>query len=323
MTKSQNPVKPPRRKRQPAKMNGPAKFLVTALSLGAFLGGWNLIARQEELSQVGDALSSSPPLGGNEGGWGKSPASPTPIRHLIPGPTPTPWPTIEPLVTLPPIPTVAPLPAGRFFGDALSSSPPLGGNEGGRGTGLGQIEPLTDVSISVALIPTLAPLPTLVPAPTLPPTPAPLSSSAQPITAPPVAPGNFDLLAPLNASTSGPTDFEWLWNGPIPENHGFEVMVWRDGEPLAGAHDAVADNLAGRITFLGNNRYHLHLDISQVAGVQGRNGDYLWTVSLVQISPNYANTGIQAPPARLYFDAGGGGSSSGGGGGGSHSSKGS
>lgn len=284
MTKSQKPVKPARRKRQPPKMNGSAKFLVTALSLGAFVGGWNLIARQEELSQ-------------------ESPASPTPIRHILPRAMSTPWPTIEPLVTLPPIPTVAPLPAGRF-------------------SGLGQIEPLTDASISVALIPTLAPLPTLAPVPTLPPAPAPLSSSARPNTGPPVASGNLNLLAPLNASTSGPTDFEWLWNGPIPENHGFEVMVWRNGEPLAGAHDAVADNLAGRITFLGNNRYHLHLDISQVAGVQGRNGDYLWTVSLVQISPNYANIGIQAPPARLYFDARGDGSSSGRGGG-SHSSKGS
>lgn len=284
MTKSHKSVNPARQKRQPAKMNGPAKFLVTALSLGAFVGGWNLIARQEEPSK-------------------EDLASPTPIRNILPIPTATPWPTIEPLVTLPPIPTVAPLSASRF-------------------SGLGQIEPLTDASISVALIPTLVPLPTLAPVPTLPPTPAPLSSSARPITAPPVAPGNFNLLAPLNASTSGPTDFEWLWNGAIPENHGFEVMVWRDGESLAGAHDAVADNLAGRITFLGNNRYHLHLDISQAAGVRGRSGDYLWTVSLVQINPNYANIGIQAPPARLYFDAGGGGSSSGGGGG-SHSSKGS
>ena len=106
--------------------------------------------------------------------------------------------------------------------------------------------------------------------------------------------------------TGGPTTFEWIWEGAVPANHGFEIMVWRNGEFIAGAHDAVADNLAGRIQFLGNNRYRIQLDIRYAAGIQNRGGDYLWSVGLVQISPSYAGLGIQAPPARLYFDAAGG-----------------
>jgi hypothetical protein len=71
---------------------------------------------------------------------------------------------------------------------------------------------------------------------------------------------------------------------------------------------------------LGTNRYRLQVDISQAAGVRERTGEYLWTVALVQISPNYADLGLQAEPGRLRFEAGGGkggGGDDGGGGGGS------
>jgi hypothetical protein len=112
--------------------------------------------------------------------------------------------------------------------------------------------------------------------------------------------------------------FEWQWTGAVPAGFGFEVRVWLEGEFPAGAHNAVLDNENGLIESLGNNHYRLTIDISDAAGVRGRSGEYLWTVALVQISPDYVDMGQQAAPAQLRFDmpGGGGGGSDGGSGGG-------
>jgi hypothetical protein len=120
--------------------------------------------------------------------------------------------------------------------------------------------------------------------------------------------GTFVLLNPLSLErpSYGPTTFEWEWSGPLPDGFGFEVRVWREGEPPAGVHDAVLDNRQGRIEKIGENRYRLQVDIRQAAGVRERTGEYLWTVALVQLSPTYADLGLQAEPARLRFEAGGG-----------------
>jgi hypothetical protein len=116
----------------------------------------------------------------------------------------------------------------------------------------------------------------------------------------------------LDVPTSGPTVFEWEWQGAVPSGYGFEVRVWREGESPAGVHDAVLDNTQGSIEKIGENRYRLQVDISQAAGVRKRSGEYLWTVALVQISPIYADFGLQAEPARLRYEAGGGGDGGGG-----------
>jgi hypothetical protein len=65
----------------------------------------------------------------------------------------------------------------------------------------------------------------------------------------------------------------------------------------------------------------LSTNITDAAGVKGQSGEYLWTVALVQIAPNYADLGRQAEPIHLRFAApgsgGGGGNDDGGKGGGS------
>lgn len=83
------------------------------------------------------------------------------------------------------------------------------------------------------------------------------------------------------------------------------MRVWREGEPLAGVHNALEDNQNGRIMQIGENRYRLSANIKDAAGVRGRSGQYLWTVAVVQISPNYADLGQQAAPTPLRFEAGG------------------
>ena len=129
--------------------------------------------------------------------------------------------------------------------------------------------------------------------------------------------GALILLKPLSLEepSYGPTSFEWQWKGQeLPAELGFEVRVWRRGEPPVGAHDAVQDNLQERIEQLGENKYRLSINIRQASGVRERTGRYLWTVALVRISPNYADLEQQARPASLRFEAGAEGTDSEGGG---------
>ena len=123
----------------------------------------------------------------------------------------------------------------------------------------------------------------------------------------------------MDNPTYGPTAFEWRFVGQLPPGYGFEVRVWREGEPPAGAHNAVMDNRNGNVKNIGTDRYRLSIDIRQAAGVRGRSDIYLWTVALVQIDPGYVDLGQQANPAQLRFEAGGTGgddNDDGGGGGG-------
>jgi hypothetical protein len=111
--------------------------------------------------------------------------------------------------------------------------------------------------------------------------------------------------------------FEWEWAGTVPPESGFEVRVWREGEPQAGAHNAVLDNTEGKIESMGENKYRLSIDITEAAGVRSRSGEYWWTVALVQVSPEYTDLGRQADPGLLRFviPGGSGGDGAGGGGG--------
>ena len=188
---------------------------------------------------------------------------------------------------------------------------------------------------SATLTPTLTNTPILTepPVPTtptltsLPPTPTLTDAAALPVASPTatVTPtstipgGVLTLLKPrsLEEPSYGPTSFEWQWTGKeLPAELGFEVRVWRKGEPPVGAHDAVQDNQQERIEQIGENKYRLSINIRQAFGVRERTGKYLWTVVLVRISPNYADLGRQARPANLRFEAGkdSGGEDSGGGG---------
>lgn len=72
------------------------------------------------------------------------------------------------------------------------------------------------------------------------------------------------------------------------------------------------DNQNGNIKNMGGGEYRFSIDIRDAAGVRGLSGEYLWTVALVQISPEYKDLGQQAEPARLRFEAGGGGGGGGG-----------
>lgn len=154
------------------------------------------------------------------------------------------------------------------------------------------------------------------------PTPMPALPLESPIatTGPtsPVLDGALILRKPvsLEEPSYGLTEFEWQWTGQeLPPELGFEVRVWREGELPTGAHDAVLDNRQDQIESIGQHTYRLSINIRDAFGVRGRTGTYLWTVALVRVSPNYADLGQQAEPARLRFEAGGSGRKDSGGGG--------
>jgi hypothetical protein len=112
------------------------------------------------------------------------------------------------------------------------------------------------------------------------------------------------LLSPTPEEPSyGLTWFEWRWTGGLTPGQGFEVRVWREGEAPRGVHDSQQDNAEGNIIALGDDTFGIRVDISDAAGVRGVSGDYLWTVVLVEFSPDYQDLGIQAEPELLHFVA--------------------
>jgi hypothetical protein len=151
--------------------------------------------------------------------------------------------------------------------------------------------------------------PTSTPSATPGPPPPTATPTLTPTPVPALPDGTFASLHILNPDnlTFGPTDFEWDWYGPKPADTGFEIRVWRPGEPPLGAHDALLDNQQGRVRQVAENTYRLSIDISQAAGVRNRTGEYLWTVVLIQTNPEYADLGIQSEPAHLRFAAAGSG----------------
>jgi serine/threonine protein kinase len=182
--------------------------------------------------------------------------------------TPTPTPTLTPTLTNTPGSTLAPISPSPTF----TARPPTV---------------------------TLTPIPALPVVPSSTPTLLPTSTTPE---------GVLTLLEPLSLEepSYGPTNFEWRWTGKkLPVELGFEVRVWREGELPVGAHDAIRDNQQGQIEQIGENEYHLSINIREAFGVQERTGKYLWTVALIQISPGYADLGQQAEPAYLRFEAGG------------------
>ncbi len=193
----------------------------------------------------------------------------------------------------------------------------------------------TSTSTPIPPTNTNTPIPTLTPTPSTTNTSVPPTNTHTPIptstptillptatltaTPTPIIPtGNFTPLNPVNVDdpSYGLTEFEWEWTGHLTPEFGFEIRVWHDGENPMGVHDAVLDNKEGRTENISENKYRLNVDITNAAGVKQRGGEYLWTVALIRISPEYEYIGPVSDPVRFRFeppgkeDSGGGNDSS-------------
>lgn len=115
--------------------------------------------------------------------------------------------------------------------------------------------------------------------------------------------GHFQLFHPVEITVHDQVTFRWGFSGTLPASCGFEVRMGRVGEVAQGVHDAVADNHNGVVKLTRANEYRLTIPyMHDLPSVQGRSGDYYWTVAIVQIEPAYADAGRQAQPARFYLD---------------------
>ncbi len=151
---------------------------------------------------------------------------------------------------------------------------------------------------------TPSPVLTFTPTPTRAPLRTPPSPTPLPVAPPPAGLPAPTLVSPTSGSAaSGRTTFAWNWNGPaLTENQGFEVRIWRDGQPDHYGAAAIVQGATSTV-----------IDVWTAYGVQqGGSGSYYWTVAVVEISP-YSRTGPEATPWTLQIGAagndGGGGSS--------------
>lgn len=109
------------------------------------------------------------------------------------------------------------------------------------------------------------------------------------------------------ANVNGVVSFQWSWPGsPQDANHGWEVRIWRDGQPdHYGAAAPLVMLDTSRVVSFGRP-----IDVWGAYGVQqGGSGRYYWTVALVQIEP-YKRIGPEAPPRTLNIGTSGGGGES-------------
>lgn len=126
-----------------------------------------------------------------------------------------------------------------------------------------------------------------------------LISLAPKLLAPPILPPILVDSQPVGESEFSQIKFEWQWSGQLADDQAFEVCIAHAGNKPLGVHDAVLDKSSGNIKEEGDDTYSLTVDISETEGFTGPSDDYVWTVRIVQISPNYQELGIEAVPVPL------------------------
>jgi hypothetical protein len=101
------------------------------------------------------------------------------------------------------------------------------------------------------------------------------------------------LISPLPGTTvkiGSNVEFVWRFDGQLAANQGFEIRVWKEGQP---AHYGAASPVRTTSAVL---------DLSGAYGVQlGGGGRHLWTVAVVQIEP-YQALGPEAPPQTIEIE---------------------
>jgi hypothetical protein len=263
-----------------------------------------------------------------------TPAPPTPTSTFTPEPTATPIPTSTPtpIPTLPPTETPTPVgppiviasegptnirlgPGTNFLADGLmdtgQSLEIVGRNAEGTwwqvstASGLrwlaAEVTTTQNVTDEIPVVDFQAEIiepPTPTPAPTEPPEPA----EPEPTPTPEIVTcSNITVITPAEGATFTVQSIEvrWSCDGELPEGHSFEVRFWPSGEDPVGAHNSVND--APRFAQPADE-YNLMIPVREVSGFIGVNEDYNIAVSLVQISPEYEDTGVMSEPVLIRYE---------------------
>ncbi len=129
------------------------------------------------------------------------------------------------------------------------------------------------------------------------------------------------LISPLSRDEDGVTHhtgllttFKWNWPGQLPENFGFEINVWLAGTERQGAYGATMMKTDKGFVAGGNGDYSFSFDLGGAQSVMdhGTSPNYLWSVGIVQLSPEYKWLGIESAQRSISILMDTGGSSSGG-----------
>jgi protein phosphatase len=149
--------------------------------------------------------------------------------------------------------------------------------------------------------PTLPATPTPIPTATATPllTPTQLITAINPAAYPPpllIEPKPYEL-DPTQHNAQEIT-FIWGWPGELTDELSFEIRVWLEGTNPQGVYDA--KELKRNPTFvpLGEHQYAVTLQLTGPS-VAVSSSDYLWSVGVVQVDPEYKWLDIESEPQRI------------------------
>jgi protein phosphatase len=92
--------------------------------------------------------------------------------------------------------------------------------------------------------------------------------------------------------------FIWEWPGQLTDELSFEIRVWLEGTNPQGVYDA--KELKRNPTFvpLGEHQYAVTLQLTD-SSVAVSSSDYLWSVGVVQVDPEYKWLDIESEPRKI------------------------
>jgi tetratricopeptide (TPR) repeat protein len=96
-------------------------------------------------------------------------------------------------------------------------------------------------------------------------------------------------------------NFSWRWEGELQEGWGFEIRIWKEGVDgdHFGAYDArdVTSN-----TILSGNIFTFSATLAGTYSIsQHGSGEYMWTVAVVALPPDFQPIGPEATPRKLVI----------------------
>jgi hypothetical protein len=99
-------------------------------------------------------------------------------------------------------------------------------------------------------------------------------------------------------------NFSWQWEGELQEGWGFEIRIWKEGVDgdHFGAYDA-RDVTSNKIQ--SGNIYTFSATLAGTYSIsQHGSGEYMWTVAVVALPPDFQPIGPEATPRKLVIPTG-------------------
>lgn len=95
--------------------------------------------------------------------------------------------------------------------------------------------------------------------------------------------------------------FEWQWDGQLPPEWGFEILVWQDNESHYGAFNATEISEVEP----SNNVYSFSGKLTDAYSVSlHQSSIYNWAVAIVQLEPTYEPLGLESSSRTLNVTVG-------------------